>query len=493
MNIARGFLRRLMGGVAAVTLAFLPSIANGRSAPEEQATKSVSGVSRDTCVKFGMDGAKIGESTDTPDFRSGTSMVSISSCWDADTTNDSYRVLNDLYAHWTLTRVDESSNTRDYKGESRPALLRLVLGRNRSFVGSVKIEMHDPDQSFVIPLAAFGYQGKVGKAQSWTTDIVSDDQSQPFFRIGASTSATVSVSAKSADDVEVRASSVILSTLRSITTIVSPGGSLLTTLNRGPLNQASTAIDNALSNIWSQVIEEHQISGRQLSEWYEKSGFLIEVDVPDYVKTRSADGKPMPSIKRIYRLQLSCPRYSIFDPKPACNGTSSLNQPTQDDKRIGGQDVPDGQTSIGYNTKAFLDAVKPLRARVSAEQILNYPLAQGKTIAQFLSDHAWYTQFLRLGDDAGVKSTEDPNSKSATKQTNKYRTDNDYASLCSQIVDSLYSAGLSSFDARLGLWAAISGSSDFVGISNTFGKISQCAALLPAGERGAWKYPDPPS
>lgn len=418
---------------------------------------------------------------DAPGYKSGTSMVSISSCWRADTSNNSYRVLNDLYAHWTIKRIDNSTATRDYDGEKRPALLRLFFGRNRSFVGLIKIDMRDPDQTFTIPLVNFGYQGKVGKGESWSTEVVSDDQSQPFFRIGPSTSAIIAVTARSANDVEVRASSAILSTLRSITTIVSPGGSLITSLNREPLKQASSAIDNALSSIWSQRIEERQVSGRQLSEWYERASFLIEIDVPNYVKSKpDGSGGPPKLIKRTYRLQLSCPRYSMFDAKPACESdeTDLKMRPTQELGRP------------GYQSDAFLAAVAPLYRRVSTEQIINYPLAQGKTLAQFLSDHAWYTQFLRMGDASATESPEI--AKPKTSADARVRTSNDYASLCSQIVDALYGAGLSAFDARLGLWAVISGSSDFVGISHNFREIPQCQRLLPGGEKGLWQYPEKP-
>ncbi|WP_066810494.1 hypothetical protein [Sphingomonas asaccharolytica] len=437
-----------------------------------------------------------GKCSDKPDVdsRNGTAMIGIVNCWSANTNNGSYRALTDLYAHWTLERVDNTIAVRWYGREDKPAILRLLVGRDQSFISSIRIDMHDPDQTVTIPLVAFGYQGKVGKGQSWTTDVVNDDQSQPYFRVGPSTSATITVSAKSADDVEVRTTSVILGTLRSISAIVTPGGSLVTVLNREPLNQASTAVDNALSDIWSKVKDERQISGRQLSEWYEGAGFLVEVDIPAYVKTDAtkdrdvaggADtGKPGPVTKRVYWLRLSCPRYSIFDPALACQRSNSdpAGQPTQPDKAS-------GVTSDYFQNKIAASISK----RVSTQQILNFPLAQGKTLSQFLSDHAWYTQFLRMSDPARTESAAGL-SDTFDKSKPQLRTDNDYAGLCSQIVDALFGVGLSTFDAKLGFWATINGSSDFVGIRSNFNDVPQCADLLPEGPNGSrWVFPPKPS
>lgn len=429
--------------------------------------------------------------SDKPDVdsRNGTAMIGLVNCWSANANNGSYRALTDLYAHWTLERVDNTTAVRWYGREDKPAILRLLVGRDQSFISAVRIDMHDPDQTVTIPLVAFGYQGKVGKGQSWTTDVVNDDQSQPYFRIGPSTSATITLSAKSADDVEVRTTGVILGTLRSISAIVTPGGSLVTILNREPLNQASTAVDNALSDIWSKVKDERQISGRQLSEWYEGAGFLIEVDIPDYVKTDATkdravaggadSGKPGPVTKRVYWLRLSCPRYSIFDPALACQRSNAdpAGQPTQPDK------------ASGVTSDYFQNEIAgSISKRVSTQQILNFPLAQGKTLSQFLSDHAWYTQFLRMGD--AVKSAEDATGTLVAAPKQQSRSNNDYAGLCSQIVDALYSVGLSTFDAKLGLWATINGSSDFVGIRSNFSDIGQCTELLPEGSQSRrWTFP----
>jgi hypothetical protein len=481
---------RIGGGVLFAIGATLSTVAAAQNtAPQRQVQPSKA---KNYCDLINSDGDNRPPEID--ETRSGTAMVGLLNCWDADPANPSYRALTDFYAHWTLQRIDGNIAIRDYDRESKTAILRLLVGHDRSFISSVRIDTHDPEQTITIPLVAFGYQGKVGKGESWTTDVVSDDQSQPYFRIGPSTSATITASAKSADDVEVRATGVILSTLRSLASIVTPGGSLLTTLNREPLNQASNAVDNALGNIWSKVKDERQISGRQLSEWYERSGFLIAVEVPNYVKTdeKVGDGVRTPNVsaKRLYWLRLSCPRYSIFDPALACERKPSEKagpQPTQPERARGIKSSFFASSATAPEVaESGADA---FRSRVTEQQILNFPLAQGKTLSQFLSDHAWYTQFLRMGDPG---KSEDSKGNLATTLTKQSRTDIDYAGLCSQIVDALYGIGLSTFDAKLGLWATINGSSDFVGIRSNFNEVAQCADLLPEGSAGRWKFPPKP-
>jgi hypothetical protein len=93
-----------------------------------------------------------------------------------------------------------------------------------------------------------------------------------------------------------------------------------------------------------------------------------------------------------------------------------------------------------------------------------------------------------MGDPVTVVDSGDGKPATATTQKQS-RTNNDYSTLCSQIVDALYGVGLSSFDARMGLWATINGSSDFVGIRSNFAARPQCQELLPEGGSGErWRF-----
>lgn len=444
--------------------------------------------------------------------RNGTAMVGMLSCWKADEDNESFYDLSDFYAHWSVRELPpETAIPRDYGAESSPAFIRLFVGRDLSIVGTLRIDLHDPETTFTVPLATFSYQGRVGKGQNWSTNLVSDDQSLGFFRIGPTTSAHITVSAKSTSALQVQAASTVLGVLRDLSSLASPGGALITTLNRDAIQQTGRTLDNALSSIWAQSKEESQTFARQLSEWYPGARFIIQLTVPDFVKgARDGDGKSR-QLTRWYELTLSCPRRSIFSSIVEC------------DKR---------------DHSKITELLKVLASRISAQQVLGLKVNGGVSLQQYVGDHDWYARFLRIGDNEpgnGDQSASDkPNpdtasaadaamasevpappqppapggdaknkggtdsplivptapakpSVTAPKPTN--RTESDYAALCSSIVNTLYEIGFSRLDAQIGLWAVITGSPDFVGLEGKFQANPRCTALLPlAGTSDRWSF-----
>lgn len=436
-----------------------------------------------------------------PETRNGTEMVGIKSCWIADEDNDKFNDLNDFYAHWSVRELPlRAALPRAYDLESKSAVLRLFVGRDLSVVGSLRIDLHDPDTTFVVPLASFSYEGRVGKGQNWSTNLVSDDQSLGFFRISPTTSAQIAVTAKSTSTLQVQAASTVLGVLRDLSTIASPGGALVTTLNRDAIRQTSTTLDNALSSIWGQSREESHTSARQLAEWYPGARFIVQLTMPRHIKARTSASVPPEILTRWYEVSLSCPRRSIFSSVVECKARTPADAAT---------------------------VLNALAGRVSAPQVLNVKVTGGTTLQQFVSGHDWYSRFLRIGDtepgngEQATKSATVPTSESTTTvealtaatvvanqpptngaeaapaapptppttasgtATKTVRTESDYSALCSSIVNSLYSIGFSRLDSQIGLWAIVTGSSDFVGIQDKFQSNPRCTSLLPLANRGA--------
>lgn len=448
-----------------------------------------------------------------PDTRNGTAMVGIYPCWEADEDNPEFEELNDFYAHWSVRELRLAPPMpRDYKRESRSAFIRLFVGKDVSVVGSLRIDLHDPDTTFVVPLASFSYQGLVGKGQNWSTNLVSDDQTLNFFRISPTTSAQISVTAKATSALQVQAASTVIGVLRDLATIASPGGALVTTLNRDAIQQTSRTLDNALSSIFGEKREETLPTSRQLSEWKPGAHFVIQLTMPSFVKSKLSGGATPakgeePLLTRWYELSLSCPRRSIFISFVECQNRSA---------------------------KEAAKVLATLSDRISAQQVLNLKVQGGVTLQQFVGNHDWYSRFLRSGDnepgngpqavdaaaipasrgetipavataptvevalDNGIpapvagdatpppapaaaaapqtpanKAKKDSDSKPST------RSDSDYSALCSSIVNALYTVGLSRLDAQIGLWAIVTGSSDFVGIEGKVQSNDRCRSLLP--------------
>lgn len=448
----------------------------------------------------------------TKETRDGTAMVGIYSCWPAREDDNNGNDLADFYAHWSIRELPKAERTaRNYGQESKPAIVRLFVGRDLSMVGSLRIDMKDPDTTFVVPLANFSYQGVVGKGQTWSTNLVADDQSLPFFRIAPTSSARIGVTAKSTSALQVQAASTVLNVLRDLSSLAAPGGALVTTLNRDSIQQTSRTLDNALSSIWGQSQEENFSSARQLSEWYPGARFIIQLTIPHFARgsdRRDANGRKIKGspLTRWYELSLSCPRRSIFSSYTNCN-----------------------ENTVG----AAAIALKVLRTRVNAQQVLNTKVSTGTSIQQYVATHDWYARFLRGGDKeigndrqqeaaaapvpaaatiatqlappatdgtetvaaAAAPPTPSLPAKSNGKSTDTAkaaeRTQSDYSALCSSIVNSLYTIGLSRLDSEIGLWAIITGSPDFVGIQPKFQGNTNCSRLLPlAGTEDAWKFAD---
>lgn len=433
-------------------------------------------------------------------IRNGTEMVGIHSCWPADESSGQSTELNDFYAHWSLRELPQKRLVRDYKRESSSAFIRLFVGKDLSMVGSLRIDMREPATTFVIPLASFSYQGRVGKGQNWSTNLLSDDQTLPFFRIGPTSSAQISVTAKTTTTLQIQAASTVLNVLRDLSTIASPGSALVSTLTQSSIKQTAQTLDNALSSVWGESRDESHATARQLSEWQPDARFIIQLVMPKFVKGKLANDANAKGDERLltrwYELSLSCPRRSIFSSSVECKGPFENGKREEKFKSI-------------ENAK---NALVSLSTQVSAPQVLNFTVATGISLQQFVTNHEWYSRFLRIGDDEAGNSPQEviaadlpvaadqsplgnalapggvaaeapapatPAPKQANESKPTKRTDTDYSVMCTAIVNSLYAVGLSRLDAQIGLWALVTGSSDFAGIQAKFQSNSRCTSLLP--------------
>lgn len=459
-----------------------------------------------------------------------TDMVGLYPCWLADEDEGKSRDLSDYYTHWSIRHIrNPKGSARGYQYETRDKFLRLIIGRDLSMLATLRIEMRDPDTTIVLPLVSYGYQGRAGKPEFWSTELTGDNQSSSFFRIESSTSANINLKASSTNAVEVRAGGTIISALTGIASIANPGTGLLTNLNKDSIQQTSKALDNALSNIWSNSRAEVQSSGRALSEWKPGVRYILKVTIPGWVRPKSYDRSKTKDEQRFvrwYELTLSCPRLSVFSSTQYCNAGSDL------------------QAERAIKERALRD----LRNTVSAEQVINFKLSSGKRLQEHLASFDWYGRFLRLAGSPGgkpketsapadSKAVENENSaditstvpeqdakiklpappagdkadaappiaalpngpqpaiqKPDTQSTVRTRLDADYASLCNSIVNELYAVGLSKIDSQIGLWAIISASSDFVGTAADFNGNATCTRRLPlAGYKDVWWFASSPT
>jgi hypothetical protein len=457
-------------------------------------------------------------------------IVGVRECWPTNVSDGDQLYLSDLYTRWVVEEIDMDPNVsfvRDYRAERHSPLERIFLGRNREATVTVKIQMHDPDVAFTIPLLSADYDGRRGKGQSFTTLLNRSDMSLPAFRITPRTSANIETKARSSNQIDMQATGIVLTALKDTLAVASPASSLLTSINRDQVQRTASAFDTAVSQLLSSTKGETTTTSRLLSEWRPGYSFLISVVVPDSIRTTNQSGDP----RRIwFRITMECPRISAFDTLNVCelkeNNVFTLVESPHGDADVG---------QPGVASSLYRRAIDRLRNRISPHQILSFSLGPNKTVRQFLTEQEWFISLSKevltapaavnrqaaaaatspatsegtpTGGGAGAAAdgaatdgaadTPSPSSERtpppAPDKTGNEVTDNTRKAneLCEAITEKLYSAGLSRLDANIGLWAAITGMPDFTNSRGIFQNAPSCREHLPR-DTVAWRFETAPA
>jgi hypothetical protein len=452
-----------------------------------------------TSVPICLAGSPDARPEDT-DARRLSSTIGIKNCWKANTANDSQYYLNDLYSRWTIEEVDQPRLLlrRDYKSEHRGLFGRMFVGKTRGSVVSIKIKMRDPDVEFTLPIMSVDYNGKSGQGEVFSTSFVSSDMGLPDFRMTPNTSVSVEATARNTKDVDVQSTGLVLGAIKDALSLVAPGGSLLTAINREQLQKVSTAYDTALSKLLSSAVSESTSVGRLMSEWYPRSAILISIDVPEDIRTGSLGDAP--ATRRVwFSLSMTCPRISVFDTTNVCSTSPDLtrnlrtviNSPYRDDGPHGNENAPG---SPGFNGPAYAMAVRELRYRLSASQVLNFKVGANKSVRQFLTEQEWFIslskKMVQPSNDVvkAVEAVDIATDKPKGTDQQKALDTAASAEFCDAVVEKLFSAGLNRLDSEIGLWAVASGMPDFASARPLFQASDGCKAHLPDGGEGGWRY-----
>ena len=429
---------------------------------------------------------------DTLDIRRLSSMIAVHHCWAADLTNDRQYFLNDLYSRWTIQEVghERQDLARDYRAERISPLARLFVGKTRGIVMSVKLRMRDPDVEFTIPLIALDYSAKVGEAQSFVTSFTASEMGLPDFRMSPGTSVSVEANARLTHDVDVQSTGIVLGALRDTLTLVAPGGSLLTSVNREQVQRISGAYDTALSKLLSSSISESAIMGRLTSEWYPSSSFLVSIYVPEEVRTSGRAKNATPPRHLWFRLSMACPRLSIYDTTNLCS--PKLRPLMQNPYRAGAGEAVPGTGSLTY--RKYVDGLGP---RISANQVLAFRVGPNRTVRQYLTEQEWFISLSKkivtptktAKDAIKALDAEDLSDAMEERQLKILEPESAAAAeFCDAVVDKLYLAGLSRLDAKIGLWAVATGIPDFYASREIFQQSDGCRADLPSNGEGVWAF-----
>lgn len=508
-----GLLTIFVSGMLSATA--VRAQANGEGLPASPAAVEICKNSEDTKSENShLDARRFGQS------------IAVYNCWLADTANARQYYLNGLYSRWILEEVPANVTlARDYDSERRPPLVRMLWGKSRGAVMSVKIKMRDPDVEFTVPLMSLDYSGKSGEGETFATAFTSSEMGMPDFRLSSNTSVSIEATARVTKDVDVQSTGIVLGALRDSLSFVAPAGSLLTSVNREQVQRLSSAYDSALSKLLSSTITETSTVGRLLSEWYPTSSILISVNVPKDIRTiGSSPDDAGTGLRRIwFRLTMACPRVSIFDVTNVCatGVPGGVNMRTLINSPYNGQTAKDAAHAVGQpgtSSVAYQQLAQDLRERVTSNQVLNFRVGPGRTIRQYLTEQEWFIALSKqmvqpdadvtnkiaamplpdlfvaertgtLVDPAPLTSTAKRVAKTASDANVKVaKALSSAAQFCDAVIEKLFSSGLSLLDARLGLWAVASGMPDFAGSRQVFAQSPGCRANLPDQGRGSWSF-----
>lgn len=487
---------------AAAPAAAIPIQANGESTPtsgDKIDTQTESGKRQ-----FAQDQCKGQQPPEIPvdkipDSRRLSEVVGVYECWQAKVDNDQFFHLNDLYGRWVVELVDDDGDVRDYNKERHSWVSRFFMGRSRGVVTSVRIRMRDPDIEFNLPLVAVDYSGQSKQGEAFVTSLTGSDMSLPDIRLSSNSSVTIEAVARVADEVDIQPTGLVLSAVRDSLAVAAPGGSLLTSINREQVQRVSSAYDAALSRLLSTSITESMSAGRLMSEWFPGASIFVAIYLPEKIRTSrwSSNEELAATIGRrrklVYRISMTCPRLTVFDVMNACQKGSESRQPFSPDLRtlIRRTDAPTDPGHPGFDGFDYQSAVQLLNKRVSPYQVLNFRLGVGKTLRQYLSDQEGFLTLskdlltisadeLRVTADFAKKDEAStatfPAESNASKAADRF---------CAAVFDRLYSAGLSRLDSQIGLWAVVTGVSDFAPYRSVFQRAPVCLDNLPGF---GWRY-----
>lgn len=321
--------------------------------------------------------------------------------------------------------------------------------------------------SFTVPLLSVSYEGRAGNIETFATALTQSSADQPYFRLTAATAANVALSAQISRDSESRYAAALLGAVQNALNLAIPQSTLLTRINGDDMARTTSAIDSTLSRLGSESTSEIASAGNLIEHWHSNSRFRIHVHVPRKMaptaqafpaRRRSATERAAPEVLDnwlVFDLQLTCPRHSMFSDRDICDTDERRGQNGVDD--ITDEVIEAAETKV----------IQSLTRRLKPQQVVDFELAPGVTIRQRLTSADFFQRYLRL-----------MSGPSANKALER-------ATFCESVVNELYRLGLSSLDARIGLWALVSSSGDFSEERKEINVTPSCAALLPGRD---WQF-----
>jgi hypothetical protein len=272
-----------------------------------------------------------------------------------------------------------------------------------------------------VPIMALSHSGD-SNGDAWTRTEYSQAQQMPWFLVRADGSGSVlstRFTLSATESIQFQGAVTGLNAAVSLAKVLAPQGALVTTLTESGEKARAQALDNTLSSLFAMNIAEQHWSDVDIRHWHRGYGLEIHVGIPSESDSLTGDVQPVGN----WIVALDDPRQSIFSDTRSCV--------SDDDQGCGAADVT---------------IAKQILTTVKAADVLSFniiPLASSNTtlgtVGTYISQHDGFATALSSMSSAAGKDTSVPQQ------------------LCRNIRSWTSSAGFSSLDQDIILWAIATG------------------------------------
>ena len=292
----------------------------------------------------------------------------------------------------------------------------------------LKLSLPSSDLQATSVLLALSQESTRQVGEQFVTDASFQDLATPLFIIGPDTTVQGTYEMKVSYDVSSDAVGATLETISTALTAFSPESEVLNDLTREGVNDAATFIDSSVSNVLGQSLTERGYFDHTIDDWMQGGPAIVTVYMPRHAVRRIA-AISASQIQRIgqWSISFDLPRYSLFIAASDCSyGSNGLDCDS----------VP-----AGLEDRA--DRLAGLTSGLTAEQILNYSLAENVTISSRLRNESWHAQAL-TALNAAVEDDAAPDDLPAAADA-----------YCRQTLSFANASGLNAIDAHIVVWSAM--------------------------------------
>ncbi|HWQ86339.1 hypothetical protein [Brevundimonas sp.] len=331
-----------------------------------------------------------------------------------------FHVQSDLYQSQEATGAANAAvQPRRYRDEDRGMLQRWLIGRSLSRVVSIRVSLSQPNVSATTTLAAATHESNRSRGESWVTEIHGRRMLTPYFRVDATTTATIEANLNASSSIQGDVSGTFINVLARAAALLAPSSTLVTSLTEGRMTAASDFVDQSISTLFAQTLTEKTATEFGPEDWGAK---LVTVTASLPHEHSVADDRVLDRIGD-WTVSVEPAIVSIFSTTPLCSPASCA------------------ASVVELQAKTAFESLAPytvLNFRLDGQQTLVQAIRADEAVARALDALSRVTDATSGNEDR----------KSAAR------------TLCNVVAGKAESLGFNRFDSAATVWAV--GHSDLV-------------------------------